>query len=381
MDRVSLEQTPTTEKNKTDTHFLSFLSQRFQAAPINFSIVKQIFDIEFINESLETNAENSVFDGEIKNQLQQNSSKSFRDGRSETKKQQNRLYITNVTDSTDVPERQHDRHRNQRRKPRFLSETEDKIVNRHKKRYTATRIKYSPTRVKSVNILLNISYTGISKKDIYNEKFILDVYVLLVKNLNPFSLSRKVTDKTKYEMVYMLWRECILPEFYRYTCEGKNFIYLNGRDVCQPGVLEIVGEFIDQGKRNLRMLQEHLTRYKDIYQYVYSHVFPEIYTTSEKRGLDLKSNFHILLQAYCDKQIIRQHSLAKNQANYEQQPKEFNENEQKLIKNFNEFSDTEEQEVKERAKKRLADRREKKRRRIEDQKTERKIRRRQSQRK
>ena len=253
-------------------------------------------------------------------------------------------------------------------------QTEDKIVNRHKKRYTVTRIKYSPTRVKSINILLNISYTGISKNDFYNENFILDVYVLLVKNLNPFSLSRKVTDKTKHEMVYVLWRECILPEFYRYTCEEKNFIYLNGRDVCQPGVLEIVGEFIDQGKRNLRMLQEHLTRYKDIYQYVHSHVFPEIYTTSEKRGLDLKSNFHILFKAYRDKQIIRQHSLAKNQANYEQQPKEFNENEQKLIKNFNEFSDTEKQEVKERAKKRLADKREKKRR-IEDQKTERKIRR------
>ena len=108
-------------KNKGDTHFSSFLSQRCQAEPINFSIVKQIFDIEFINKSLETNAKNSVFAGELKSQLQQNSSKSFRDGRSETKKQQNRLYITNVTDSTDVREQQRDRHKNQRRKPRFLS--------------------------------------------------------------------------------------------------------------------------------------------------------------------------------------------------------------------------------------------------------------------
>ena len=256
----------------------------------------------------------------------------------------------------------------------FSQQTEDKIVNRHKISYTATRIKYSPTKIKSRNFLSNISYTGTSKNDFYNENFILDVYVLLVKNLNPFSLGRKVTDKTKHEMAYMLWRECIPPEFYRYICEEKNFIYLNGRDVSQPGVLEIVGGFIDQGKKNLRMLQEHLARYKNIYQYVYSHVFPEIYTTSEKRGLDLKSNFHILFKAYRDKQIIRQHSLAKNQANYEQQPKESNENEQKPIKNFNEFSDTKEEEVKERAEKRLADRRQKKRR-IEDQKTQRKIRR------
>ena len=70
----------------------------------------------------------------------------------------------------------------------FSQQTEDKIVSRHKIRYTATRIKYFPTRIKSRNFLSNISYTGISKNDFCNETFILDVYVLLVKNLNPFSL-------------------------------------------------------------------------------------------------------------------------------------------------------------------------------------------------
>ena len=125
-------------------------------------------------------------------------------------------------------------------------------------------------------------------------------------------------------------------------------------------MLEIVGNFIDQGKQNLRLLQEHLARYKDIYQYVYLHVFPEVCTSSEKRGFDLKSNFHILFKSYRDKQMIRQHSLAKNQANYEQQlSKETPENKQNLIKNFDEFCDSEEQEVKKRTEKRLTDRREK----------------------
>ena len=106
-------------------------------------------------------------------------------------------------------------------------------------------------------------------------------------------------------MVSMLWRECIPSEFYRYLCEEKNFIYLNGRDVGQSGVLEIVGGFIDGGKQNLRLLQEYLAQFKDVYQYVYSHVFPEIYITSEKRGFDLKSNFHILFKAYRDKMMMR----------------------------------------------------------------------------
>ena len=95
------------------------------------------------------------------------------------------------------------------------------------------------------------------------------------------------------------------------------------------------------------MLQEHLAWYKDIFQYVYSHLFPEVYTSSVKGGLGLERNFHILLKTYRDKQTMRQQSLEKNQANYEnEQPKKTHENEQKPIKIFNEFSHREEQEVK-----------------------------------
>ena len=31
--------------------------------------------------------------------------------------------------------------------------------------------------------------------------------MLLTKNLNPFSLDRKLADKNKHEIIYMLWRE------------------------------------------------------------------------------------------------------------------------------------------------------------------------------
>ena len=99
-------------------------------------------------------------------------------------------------------------------------------------------------------------------------------------------------------------------------------------------MLEMVGDFIDQGKQNLRMLQEHLPQFKDIYQYVYSHVFPDMYTTSEKRGFDLKSNFHILFKAYHDKMMLRQQQQQQQQqqqiAKKEQQ--ETSEFEQKPIK-------------------------------------------------
>ena len=40
----------------------------------------------------------------------------------------------------------------------------------------------------------NISYIGINKTEFYNEIFIFNVYLLFTKNVNPFSLDRKLND-------------------------------------------------------------------------------------------------------------------------------------------------------------------------------------------
>ena len=64
--------------------------------------------------------------------------------------------------------------------------------------------KYTTTRIKSRNFLSNIAYVGINKDDFYNENFIFDVYLLATKNLNLFSLDRKLGDKNKHEIIYML---------------------------------------------------------------------------------------------------------------------------------------------------------------------------------
>ena len=89
---------------------------------------------------------------------------------------------------------------------------------------------------------------------------------------------------------------------------------------------------------------------------MYSHVLPEIYSTTEKRGIDLKSNFHILFKTYRDKAILRQHqaiAATKHPANYEvEQRIESSEFDQKPIKNVNEFSNGEEEELKQQPEKR-----------------------------
>ena len=93
--------------------------------------------------------------------------------------------------------------------------------------------KCTTTRIKSRNFLSNILYVGINKENFYNEDFILDFYLLVTKNLKPFSLDRILNNpiQTKQSVVYMLWKECTLPEFYRYICQDEKFIYLHGNNV------------------------------------------------------------------------------------------------------------------------------------------------------
>ena len=58
------------------------------------------------------------------------------------------------------------------------------------------------------------------------------------------------------------------------------------------------------------MFQNNLSRYKNIFQYVYSNVYPEIYCSTEKRGFYLKSHFCIMFKTYKDKMHMR--SVGKN---------------------------------------------------------------------
>ena len=80
------------------------------------------------------------------------------------------------------------------------------------------------THIKSGNFLSYISYMGINKEDFYNESFIFDIYLLMIKNLNPFSLDRKLSNQYKHEMIYMIWKECIPTHFYKHIYHKDVFL-------------------------------------------------------------------------------------------------------------------------------------------------------------
>ena len=140
--------------------------------------------------------------------------------------------------------------------------------------------KYITTRIKSRYFLSNISYVGINKEDFYNQNFTFDIYLLMTKNLNPFSLDRKLNDLNKHEIIYMVWKECMPAQFYKFICREENFLYLNGKNVLQPKVSKILTNFVAGNEKNYVLLRNNLSQYKKIFQYVYLNVFPEM----ERRG-------------------------------------------------------------------------------------------------
>ena len=101
---------------------------------------------------------------------------------------------------------------------------------------------YNTTRIKPQDFLINLSYNGV-KEDLFDRSFVFEIYILTTKNINRFSLERKMFDVKDTEMINMFWEGCNELSFYKYICQPGNFLYLNGKNVIYLRVAEIVMEY------------------------------------------------------------------------------------------------------------------------------------------
>ena len=85
-------------------------------------------------------------------------------------------------------------------------------------------------------------------------------------------------------------------EFLQTYLQRKNFLYLNSKNVLHSKVLETITDFFNETEDISKDLQNNLSNCKNVSQYVYSNVFAKIYCSTERRGFNLKSNFHIIFK-------------------------------------------------------------------------------------
>ena len=144
---------------------------------------------------------------------------------------------------------------------------------------------------------------------LFDRSFVFDIYVSTAKNINPFSLERKIFDKKNREMINMFWEDCNEPSFYKHIYQPDNFLYLNGKNVIYPRVAEIVMNYIEADDKNFDKLKRKLIENKKIFQFVYSSVYPEVYSFVEKRGVDMRNNFHLKFNEWKDRKKYSQKSI------------------------------------------------------------------------
>ena len=94
------------------------------------------------------------------------------------------------------------------------------------------------------NFLTYIANTRLKNDDFANRNFILDVFILLLQNLDPFSVDRKLISQNDQQMIYMLWEKRVPSSFYQFICQMKNFMYMNGLEILHPKVTEIVMQYV-----------------------------------------------------------------------------------------------------------------------------------------
>ena len=154
--------------------------------------------------------------------------------------------------------------------------------------------------------MTTISYNGVKEEYLFDRWFVFDIYVLTTKNINPFSLEKKMFNVKDREMINMFWEVCNESSFCKRVCQPDNFLHLNGKNVIYPRVSEIVIDYIEIDENNFSKLKRKLIENQKAFQFVHTSVYAEVYSFVETRGVDVRNNFLLKFKEWKDRKKYSQ---------------------------------------------------------------------------
>ena len=189
----------------------------------------------------------------------------------------------------------------------------------------------------------------VSTKRIFIKKTLFEIYTLLTKNLSLFSLNRKLNDQNKHEMIYMLWKECMPSDFYRYIFTEENFLYLNGKNMLHPKWLKLFGNLLRSIKKTIRSYEITFVKLRTYFSMSIQMCPLRCIDQLNGEVLIREVHFTFFLKLTRTKKKLEQ--SGKNRQNYTIERNESFAFVQKLIE-IDMFDDEEEKEIKDRVGKR-----------------------------
>ena len=106
------------------------------------------------------------------------------------------------------------------------------------------RSDYRNTKVKTRNLLTNVSYKRFKQSEFHKSNFIIDILSFLVQNFNPVNLDINLDTDKKRETIKFLWDECIPVEFVQFIYKYKYFTQISQPSLPYQKANAIVKEYL-----------------------------------------------------------------------------------------------------------------------------------------
>ena len=114
---------------------------------------------------------------------------------------------------------------------------------------------YSNTKVKTRNLLTNVSYRRYKQKDFVKASFIIDILSFIVQNFNPTELERKLELENEIQYIKMMWDICLPHVFIHFIYLKDNNTILSSPNLTYQKANNIVKRFIEQDIKNIDVLR------------------------------------------------------------------------------------------------------------------------------
>ena len=187
------------------------------------------------------------------------------------------------------------------------------------------RSDYNNTKVKTRNLLTNVSYRRFKQSDFHNSSFIVDILSFLVQNFNRINLDIKLDLEKEHDMVKLLWDECIPHGFVTFLYKKKSYEEISQPNLTYQKANNIVKQYLVENPQRINQLKFKIEEKFSLIHYIYSSLFSKIYNRTNTFGIKRKNNFDFNFQLWKRKKIQKNATHAKNPANYENRVVEKNE--------------------------------------------------------
>ena len=144
---------------------------------------------------------------------------------------------------------------------------------------------YSSTKVKTRNLLTNVSYSRFKQTDFNKKNFIVDTVSFLTQNFNPINLDRKLDQEKERDMVKFFWDECIPHEFVRSIYTSKNYDVISRPNLTYQKANEIVSNYFLEDLNRINIAKYKIEEKFQLIHYVYSLLFSKIYSQTNNFGI------------------------------------------------------------------------------------------------